>query len=115
MPLAWGSISFNLLRADDLHAFEAVGEAAAVEFLQARQFGLAGGDDDFAADFIGYIVGVAKRHQLGAAADATLGFERPRPVVKPGMNHAAVVAGLMARQLRLLFRAAIAGCWDGPR
>ena len=82
MPLAWGSISFNLSGPSDLHAFEAVGEAAAVQFLQARQFGWAGGDDNLAADFIGNIVGVAKRHELGAAADAALGFQRSRPVVQ---------------------------------
>ena len=115
MPRGVGFDLLQSFRADDFHAFETVGVAATVQFFQTRQFGFAGGDDDLAADFIGDVVGVAKCHQLCAAADAASRFQRSRPIVKSGMDDAAVVAGLVARQLRLLSPGAIAGYWDGPR
>jgi len=102
-----GRVGFQFLepfRTDNVQPLKAVGDAAPVQFLKARQFLLAGGDDDFAADLIGHRVLVAEVNELFAPGDAGMRFERTWAVIKSRMNYATVVAGLMARQLRFFFQ-----------
>jgi hypothetical protein len=46
-------------------------------------------------------MGLTEAHQRLAAGDAVLRLQRARPVIKPGVNHTAVVPGLVGRQALL--------------
>ena len=92
------------LGADDFQSLDAVGDAALVQVFQAAQFGLVGSHDDLAAAFIFDFVFIAKAQQLLHPGDAEIGFVRAGAVVNAGMDYAAVVAGLVGRQLRFFFQ-----------
>lgn len=81
-----------------------IGFAAALEFLQPGQLLLPGGDDDLAAPFVGDVVLPAKAVHRLAPLDAQARLGAVRFVVKPGVDHAAVVSGLVGGQAVLGFQ-----------
>jgi hypothetical protein len=54
---------------------EPIGESAALQLVQARQFFLGGGDDHLTANFIRDAILIAKCHQFFAAGDARARFQ----------------------------------------
>ena len=82
---------------------EAVGFSAIEQGVEARDLLGAGGDDDFAADFVRQVVGAAKFHHGGRALDAEFRLQRSRLVVNAGVDHAAVVSALVAGDTVFLF------------
>ena len=101
IPAACGSISRIRSRPDLLEALDAVGHRPARgERRKPRQLVLVQRDDELAAVLEGDAVLLGERlhRRLALAAQARL--ERPGRVVQAGVQHAAVVARLVRRQLR---------------
>ena len=73
------------------------------EIFEARQFVLGSGDNDFAALFVGDAVFTAERDHFAQPADAQLRLFGAGFVIKAGMQHAAVVSGLMRGELWFFF------------
>ena len=94
----------QLLGSDHADPFDAVGPGPSVQLLQARDLLRAGGDDDLAAEVVADALLVAELQQRLLPGHARLRFHRPRPVVDAGVEHAAVVAGLVRAELRLLLQ-----------
>jgi len=80
----------------DESAVYAVLLAPFVERLQAREFVVGGRDDDFATAVEGERMGRAESFELCFTRPAGEGFFRAGGVVDAGVNHAGVVAGLVA-------------------
>ena len=93
----------DLFRREFAQPLQSVGVAAFPEIFQPRQFILGRGDDDFAALFVRDAVFAAERDHLLQAADAQLRLFRTGFVIKAGVEHAAVVAGLVRGEFGFLF------------
>ena len=89
------------LRTDRLEALDAVLAGLRLERLEARQLVLRQGHDELAdpLDLDPPLGAVRLERDLALAAEA--GLERTRRVVEAGVDDAAVVAGLVGRELRL--------------
>src|SRR5689334_8158339 len=94
----------DFLRLHHSDALAAVFVRPAAEFGQARQLLLVRGNDQLAAEAVGDLLLVAIPDQFGPAGDAEAGLERARLVVDAGVDDAAVVAGLVLPDLRLLLQ-----------
>lgn len=93
-----GGVGFDLadlFRAEEFQAGQAVLLAAGVEVVEAREFGLFGGDDELAADLVADAVLLAKGHHLADAVDGHTGFSRAWLVVETSVEDPGVVAGLV--------------------
>ena len=101
-PLQCGSISRTSFLLQQTQSDQAVGLSPLQQCVEAWDLIGAGGDDDFAADFVRQVVVAAKFHHGGGALDAKLCFQRSRLVVNAGVNHAAVVSALVAGNTVLL-------------
>ena len=104
MPPACGSISSICGAVQHAQALQPVLLAALVEGAQALQFGFIHRHDQLAADFVGDAVVAAEGGHFLDAGDGQTGLERAGLVIKAGMEHAAVVAGLMAADVGLFFQ-----------
>ena len=85
-------------------ALEPVGGAALVEGAQARHFGVVHRHHELAADFVRDRVLPAELHHLANAGDGQARLHRSRFVVQAAVQHAAVVAGLVAAHACLFFQ-----------
>ena len=74
-----------------------------MQLLEARNFFLTGRDDQLAAFLEGNAVVAAEALHRGSAGDAVARLQRAGAVIKPGMNDAAVVAGLVGGDAVLFF------------
>ena len=100
-PTAWGSSSASRSGPDQLDR-RAVRLRAGPDLLEARKILLARRDDELAApDDLDAVVR-AVLLQLGLALAAQAGLHRARGVVDPGVDHAAVVPGLLPADRRVL-------------
>ncbi len=79
------------------HARHAVGVRAPLDLGERRQLAVAEGDDELADAVDRDAVALAVRVHPRGAVDAQLGLQRAGRVVDAGMDHAAVVTGLMRR------------------
>ena len=105
-PLDPGAVGFDLadfVGGEGTQAIEAVGDAAATEFLESRQFKGVGGDDNFATNLVRDGFGTAEVEELLITGSAVGGFETSGFVVEAGVDDAAVVSGLMAGRGGFLF------------
>src|SRR5438445_12309330 len=82
-------------------AGDPVGPATTLELLQARELRGVGRDDQLAASLARDPPPLAVLIQLARSGDAQARLQRPRLVVDAGVDHAGVVAGLMAAELGL--------------
>ena len=98
---------------EEAEAGEAVGGAAFVEAVEAFEFGFVGGDDEFAADFVGDGVGLAEGDHFADAGDGEPGLEGAGLVVEAGVEDAAVVAGLVLAGAALFFEEGDGGAGTG--
>src|SRR5919201_1440505 len=100
-----GAARFDLpqrLAIDELDAFDAVGQAALMERFEPRQLLVANGDDHLPAPLRGNpFFGAVPVHRR-RPRDRQPRLQRAGRVVDAGMDHARVVAGLMARGTGLL-------------
>src|SRR5262249_19610848 len=71
---------------------------ALVQGVHARRLDRVGGDEQLAADVNGDVVRGGELHRGPGAAPAQLRLEAARRVVDPGVDHAAVVSGLVGAQ-----------------
>ena len=94
----------NLLARELAQAEQAVGVAAFPEIFEPGQFLLGSGDDNFPANFVRDAMFAAERDHLPESADAQPRFFRTGFVIKTGVKHAAVVAGLVRRQRGFFFQ-----------
>ena len=94
----------DLFRRQSAQTLKPVRIAVLPEIFQTREFVLGRGNDDLAALLVRNAMFTAKRDHLTQALDTETGFIGPGFVVKAGMKHAAVVAGLMHGKLRFLFQ-----------
>ena len=102
----------HLAGAEPSQAFQAVGAAARFQVAETGHLGLVGGHHDFAADLVRDAVLQAKRHHLADARNRQARFDRSGFVIQPGMQHAAVMAGLVAPHLVFLFKHGDAGAGE---
>ena len=73
-----------------------------MQLFEAGYLRFVGGDDHLAAHLIGYPALVAVGPEHGAAGGAEVGLLGAGGVVDAGVDHAAVVSGLVGGDLRLL-------------
>ena len=92
----------DALGPDLLEAGHLVGQGPLLERLQAAELDVVEGHDQLARALDGHAVGLAVGLQVGLALAAQPRLQRTRPVVEPGMEDAAVVAGLVGRDRGLL-------------
>ena len=93
----------DLLWSDPFHAFDAVGDAGVVDLLQARQFVLVGGHDEFAAYIVLNAMLLGEGDEFAASGNTILGLEAAGLVVDAAVDDPAVVAGLVIGERFLLF------------
>ena len=105
----------DLRAGEQPETLQAIGAAALVDRLQARQLALVGGHDDLAAPFPADPVGVAEFLHEPRALDAEAGLQRAGLVVDAGMDDAAVVARLVGGQTWFLVEDGDAGAGVGLR
>ena len=94
------------LAPEKLDALKSVLPAALLEFAQALQLGVVARHDQFAADLMRDVGFPAKLDHLPDAPHGENGLGRARLVIEAAMQHAAVVAALVAANFRLLFEQA---------
>ncbi len=87
----------NPFRPHLLEPGDAVGAPSLEERVEGAQVALRDCHDELPVDSVGDAVGVAEAQEAPAALEAEAGLERARFVVDPGVDDAAVVAGLVAR------------------
>ena len=80
---------------------EAVGPPPFRQIVQDGQLLRAGGDHDLAAALVGNVVGLAEAVECLPPPGAVLRLEGAGAVVEAGVDHPAVVPGLVRGQLRL--------------
>ena len=85
----------NAVGVDNLQAFDSILNAAIEEVLQQRQLAFFGRDDQLADAAILDAFAVAILPELAPAFDTKLRLERSGLVIDAGVDHTAVVAGLM--------------------
>ena len=93
-----GAVRLDLpqpFRADHREIRNAIGCAAPLEFFERGQFLFARGDHHLPAKLVREAMLPAEGHHRRGALDAGPGLERAGLVVNAGMDHAAVVAGLV--------------------
>lgn len=86
----------------ELLHLEAVLQPAAIEFVQAGEFVLAGRNDELSTDPCLDALLPTERHHRGIARLAEPGLEAARLVINAGVDHPAVAAGLVSGETRLL-------------
>ena len=86
------------------HARHAVRLRAPLELAQALDLGLVDGDDELAALHVREVVLGAVGAEESDPTPAELGFQRSRRVVDPGVDDAAVTAGLVQSDVLLLLQ-----------
>src|ERR1043166_2422049 len=99
------SIGFQLfepLAPDYFETLKSIRKPATMKLVEPRYLLLAGGDDDFPAQLVGDIVLIAEFNERFPTGHAGAGFERTGAIVKSGMNDAAIVAGLVLREIGFL-------------
>src|SRR5262249_28770283 len=94
----------QLLDPDHRKSGDTVRRASALQFLEPGQLGLIGRNHDFSANLVRDSLLPAELHHSLSASDAVLRFQGSRFVVNAGVNHAAVVARLMAGHSRLFLQ-----------
>ena len=94
----------QLFATEHAQARQAVLASALEQRVQARHFVLTGGDHHFAAHVVPDPVRLAEFDHLADAAHGQPSAARSGLVVQAAVQHAAVVAALMKRDLRALFR-----------
>ena len=62
-----------------------------------------GGDDHFATNFVGQIMGLAEFHHRSASVPAEFGFEATGFIVNARMNHPTIVSGLVIGPIGFFF------------
>ena len=92
------------LPSDYLKALGAVGGPPPVQLFEAGYLRVVGGDDHLAAHLVGYPALVAVGPEHRAAGGAEVGLLGPGRVVDAGVDHAAVVPGLVGGDLGLLLK-----------
>ena len=88
---------------DHPQTLHAVRGSALEQILKPTELVLAGRDDQLARRLAGNAAFIAIADHFRRSGDAQLGFQRTGRVVDAGMDHAAVVAGLMLSDLALFF------------
>jgi len=78
--------------------------ATLVEVFQALYFRVVHRDDEFAANLMGHVVVATERDHLLHTLDRHSCLDRPGLVVKPRVEHAAVVASLVLADFCLFFQ-----------
>ena len=101
----------HLLAGHPAQAFQTVGDTALVEGAQAGRFGLIHRHHELAADLVRNGILLAELHHLANPRDGQARLHRSRFVVQPAVQHAAVMARLVAAHARLLFQHADARPW----
>src|SRR5262249_46441570 len=91
----------DLLGAEPAHAVQPVGAPAPLELIERWQLGRPRGDDQLAAALVRHAVLLAQPVHEVATLHAVPRLQRPRLVVQPRVDHAAVVAALVGGELRL--------------
>ena len=84
-----------------------------MELLEARNFFRTGSYDQLAAFLEGNAVVAAETLHRGGAGNAVAGFQRSGAVIEPGVNNAAVVAGLVGGDAASFSTTAM--CMSGKR
>ena len=92
----------DALGPDLLEAGDLVGHRALADGREGRKLGRVERDDELAGPLDRDAALVAVRLQVALALATEARLQRAGRVVQPGVEHAAVVAGLMARDVRLL-------------
>ena len=95
----------QLIAIEHANALKAVRGSTLMERVQARHLLLVRRDGEQTADVMGHGMIAAKFHHLADAADRELGFQCSGPVGESTVEDAAIVAALMAANVRFLFRA----------
>ena len=85
----------------DLETLEAVLASALEQIAEPGKLGRRGGDQDFATRFVRYPPVLAVAHELRTALHAVARLGRSGLVVQAGVDHPAVVTGLMRGDPRL--------------
>src|SRR5438045_5433313 len=102
----------KLLRREQAYSGNTVSQSAATQFLNRRSLLFADCYDYFSADLVGYVVRTTKPNQLCGAFNAELRLERTRTIVDAGVDHSAVVAGLMEPYRAFLFQNHDSQLWE---
>jgi hypothetical protein len=76
--------------------------SALIQVPQARHLGIIRRDDQLAADLMRNFMFTAEGDHFLNARDRQLSFDRPRFIVQPTVQHAAVMAGLVLSGFFLL-------------
>lgn len=106
-PLMFGSRSRSSPALS--HSLQAVGGGAIPQGAHPLHLQRRGGDQHLAADVVADAVLLAKGFGGAVAGEAKLRLEAAGRVVHPGVDHAAVMAGLMAGRAGLFFQQRNAG------
>src|SRR5947209_13553483 len=111
-----GGMRFDLLdlaRAKFLESLKAIRRAAFEKRFEPWQFVRRGGHDNFSTGLMGDAVLAAKGEHLLQALDAEARLFGTRFVIKPAVEHAAVMPGLVSSQPPFLLEQQEAGVWPG--
>ena len=110
-PAEPGNVRFALAQLPGAQPFplQAVGGGAIPQGAHPLHLQRRGGDQHLAADVIADAVLLAKGLGSAVAGEAKLRLEAAGGVIHPGVDHAAVVAGLMAGRAGLFFQQRNAG------
>ena len=113
-----GRMGFDLEQTRTIEAAqpgEAVGLSTGFEFVQARDFARVDGHDHFAADFMRNVFFAAVGGHGADPLDRETRLERARPVIKPGVEHPAVVGALMCPDRGFLLEQSKGSDAPGPQ
>jgi hypothetical protein len=102
LPRGVGLVLPQLRRADASHPHEAVRAAASFELVEPRQLGFGRCHDDLSAPFEGDAVLFAEALEQPPSAGARPRLRRPRLVVEPCVDDAAVAPRLVRGDARFL-------------
>src|SRR5206468_2589409 len=94
----------DLFAREFAEALQTVGIAALPQRFKAGKLVRCGSDDDFAALLVGDVMLAAEGEHLLEAPNGQLGLAGARFVIKPGVEHPAVVAALVLAEGLLLFQ-----------
>jgi len=93
----------QFFRTNKTEAGQSVGSSALEQFFQAGQFIFVRGDDHFSANLVRNLMLAAELDHGRRSGYTKAGFQRSGLVVNTGMNHAAIVSTLMARDAVFFF------------
>ena len=97
---AFGFDIAELVRVDQLDAFDFILKPQAMNFIQRSHFRSVGSNDHLATDIVGNVMLFCKTDELMSAFDTVLGLQRSRFVVKSRVDNARVVTGLVCSKGR---------------